>query len=78
MTCKELIDFLDEYVEGGLSAARRRQFERHLAVCEDCVNYLASYKQTMEAGKWAFGPVDGPVPSEVPAGLLKAVLAAME
>ena len=49
ITCHELIDFLDDYVEGELSEEGRAKFERHLAVCPSCVAFLESYRETVAA-----------------------------
>jgi anti-sigma factor RsiW len=79
VTCRELIGFLDDYLDGGLDAPVRQRFEEHLRVCIDCTNYLDSYRRTIALGKAAFAPAatpDAPTPSDVPAGLLKAILAA--
>jgi anti-sigma factor RsiW len=80
MTCRELIDFLDDYLAGDLPADQRTAFDRHLSLCVDCRNYLASYKDTIRLGKSAFAadapPMDRDVPADVPDGLLKAILAA--
>ena len=79
MTCQELINFLDDYVADTLSTEERRRFEEHLRICVDCANYLDSYRRTIALGKAAFAPSatpDAPAPADVPAGLLKAILAA--
>jgi len=47
MTCRELIEFLDDYVDGRLSAMERAKFEVHLAICRDCRAYLRSYRDTI-------------------------------
>lgn len=71
-TCKELLDFLDDYVSGHLSAPERLDFERHLAVCPPCVDYLRSYEQTIRLGKAACTGAGEEPPEE----LIKAILAA--
>jgi anti-sigma factor RsiW len=48
MTCREILDFLMEYLDGNLSAAQRAMFEEHFAVCPSCVAYLHNYRQTMK------------------------------
>lgn len=74
LTCRELTEFLDDYLAGALAADRRAVFERHLAVCPDCRNYLASYRTTVRLVKAA-----GEVAMQgVPEGLVKAVVAARE
>jgi hypothetical protein len=35
-------------VTGGLAATVARSFERHLAICPDCVAFLKTYKKTIE------------------------------
>lgn len=74
MTCRELIDFLADYLDGTLAAPVRHEFERHLNVCPSCVNYLEGYKQTIRLGKAALAPCDDPTP--VPEELLRAIRAA--
>lgn len=49
------------------------EFERHLAVCASCINYLKTYEQTVILAK-ASG--DDPVPEDVPESLIQAILAA--
>jgi anti-sigma factor RsiW len=47
LTCRELIEFLDDYVDGRLSEERHSMFERHLSGCVECVDYLDSYQRTV-------------------------------
>jgi len=47
ITCRQLIDFIVDYVEGTLDEMERLDFERHLSVCRSCVAYLESYRETM-------------------------------
>lgn len=76
ITCRELIDFIAEYLAGGLTLEQRYEFERHLRVCPSCVNYLNSYKETMRLGREAMRPSDEAVDASVPKGLVEAVRAA--
>ena len=76
MTCRELTDFLADYLSDELAAPQRDAFERHLAACSACRRYLASYRATIEMGKAALRPSDDDVPPEVPEGLVHAILAA--
>ena len=77
MTCKELVSFLMDYLNGELSAAERRTFDEHLAGCPDCVAYLASYRKAVRLGKAACRE-DGAVPSDVPEDVVRAVIAAQK
>ena len=78
MTCRELIDFLMQYLDGELSEEQRREFDRHLAVCKPCVDYLANYRQAVALGRAALAPTEAPIPATVPEDLVKAVLAAIQ
>jgi predicted anti-sigma-YlaC factor YlaD len=74
ITCRELAEFLDDYVAGALAAERRAVFEEHLVVCPDCRNFLGSYRRTIGMVKCA----GEAVPRDVPAELVRAVLAARD
>jgi len=74
VTCQEFIDFLLDYDEGVLPPEQRGRFDAHLAVCLDCVNYLASYRAAKALGKAAFSAGNEPLPAEVPAELIQAIL----
>ena len=76
MTCRELIDFLMAYLDGELPADRRAVFDAHLAVCEDCRRYLATYRETVALGQDACAEDDAPVDESVPEELVGAILAA--
>jgi len=76
MTCKDFIEFLLDYIEGGLPKAQQALFEEHLSVCSSCVAYLSNYRDTLALSKAAFFESDGPVPEEVPEDLVAAVLSA--
>lgn len=77
MTCRELIDFLMHYLDGELAPEQRSVFDAHLAVCDACRRYLATYEESVALGKAACGDdPDQPVPPEVPEELVQAILAA--
>lgn len=76
ITCRELIEFLFLYLEGGLPPDRAVEFERHLSVCDSCVKYLATYKDTIALGKAACAELDSPVGDEVPEDLVLAIRSA--
>lgn len=71
ITCRELIEFLDAYVANELAAARREEFDRHLAVCASCIAYLHTYRDTIHLTHSVDEPSD--VPSEVVAAILAAL-----
>ncbi len=76
ITCKQLISFIADYLEGALDAETLHEFERHLAVCPSCVAYLASYRETILVAKTAANPpmvlVDE-APEELIAGILECI-----
>lgn len=76
LTCRELIAFIHDYLEGGLPETERARFEEHLAVCPACVAYLSSYEDTVRLAKAAYCDPEGPVPEDVPDELVSAILAA--
>jgi anti-sigma factor RsiW len=47
LTCKELVELVTDYLEGTLPASERERFERHLADCDGCTNYLAQMHRTI-------------------------------
>jgi anti-sigma factor RsiW len=49
MTCREAIDVLAEYLEATLDQAAARQLAAHLAECDECRAYLATYRRTVGA-----------------------------
>ena len=55
MTCRDFADFLNSYADGELEQAEREAFDAHLAICPDCVQYLAQYLDTIAAAPEAFG-----------------------
>ena len=76
MTCREFADFLFDYHAGDLPEEEKVAFDRHLALCTNCVEYLRQYQATVQAGRAAFAASDAEVPPEVPEQLVKAILAA--
>ena len=77
LSCREFIEFLMAYQEGELPQEERRVFDEHLARCPYCVDYLRSYQAAVDLGKAAFRASQEPLPEEVPAELVDAILAAL-
>ncbi len=44
MPCRELIEVITEYLEGGLSPEDRTRFEEHLEACSACRMYLDQFE----------------------------------
>ena len=47
MTCRELVQLITDYLEGGLSRRDRRRFERHLRGCDGCPTYVEQMRETV-------------------------------
>ena len=75
LTCREFIDFLDDYVEGKQAPDVRAEFERHLVDCPDCVDYLKTYRDTISLAREACSKDPSlSAPDEVPEELIQAIL----
>ncbi len=48
LTCREVVELVTEYLEGGLSMQDRLDFERHLVWCSWCRDYLDQMRTTIE------------------------------
>lgn len=74
-TCRELIDFLMDYLDGELAPRVHELFDEHLAVCGDCRAYLDSYRETVKMAVAVCGEGEG-LPDDVPEDLVEAILKA--
>jgi anti-sigma factor RsiW len=74
ISCREFVEFLDQYLANELAPDRRAVFERHLTICTDCTAYVDSYRKTMRLSREALqGSL---LPLDVPEDLVRAILAA--
>lgn len=76
MTCREFVEFLDDYLSDELPEDVRVAFDRHLAGCADCTAYLRTYEKTIRLAKAVCAEPEGPVPDGVPEDLVRSILAA--
>jgi len=53
MTCHDVIDVLIDYLDQVLTPEVAADLERHLAGCEPCRAYLATYRRTRALGAQA-------------------------
>jgi len=49
MTCREVVDLINDYLEQTLPLGERARFERHLDDCPHCVVYLEQMRATLAA-----------------------------
>jgi len=47
LVCQQVVELVTNYLEDALSAADRKRFERHLAGCPHCTEYLAQMRETI-------------------------------
>jgi anti-sigma factor RsiW len=47
IVCQQAVELVTDYLEGALSQPARRRFERHLAKCPHCAEYLAQMRKTI-------------------------------
>lgn len=76
MKCREFVEFLMAYDDGELPEDQRASFERHMRDCPPCVTYLETYRETVCLGHQLCQDPEGPVPEDVPEGLVQAILTA--
>jgi mycothiol system anti-sigma-R factor len=73
VTCQQLIDFLMSYLDNELPPGQRAEFDRHMAACPSCVDYVKTYEKTILLAKTC---TSESVPDEVPESLVQAILEA--
>jgi anti-sigma factor RsiW len=76
LTCRQLIEFLDDYVDGTLPQHARETFESHLGSCEECCDFLRSYRETIRLTRECCCDQAESERREVPEELVRAILAA--
>ena len=47
IVCQQAVELVTDYLEGALSRTDRRRFEKHLAGCPHCTEYLAQMRETI-------------------------------
>jgi anti-sigma factor RsiW len=47
LVCRQVVELVTDYLEDALSAVDRQRFERHLAGCPHCTEYLAQMRETI-------------------------------
>jgi anti-sigma factor RsiW len=48
MRCRQVVDKISEYLDGGLDPEMVRELERHLEHCEDCRVVVDTTRKTVE------------------------------
>ena len=73
ITCRELIGFIADYMEGQLPPVALDDFHRHIAHCVSCRAYLQSYEWTIRLGKVSVLENESTL-EEAPEELVQAIL----
>jgi anti-sigma factor RsiW len=47
LVCQQAVELVTDYLENALDRAGRRRFEKHLAGCPHCTEYLAQMRATI-------------------------------
>ena len=47
ISCQELVEFVTDYLEGGMPPELRVRFERHVESCPGCRTYLEQMRATI-------------------------------
>jgi hypothetical protein len=66
LNCQQLVDFCLDFLDESLPEETRREFQRHLGCCGDCVTFLETYKRTPQVSREIFAV-------QMPASLKEAV-----
>lgn len=76
ISCKEICQFLCDYVDHELPAAQRESFLQHMRDCPPCAEYLRQYEGTIKACKRCMCPGHAKPPPP-PDDLVNAIMKAM-
>jgi predicted anti-sigma-YlaC factor YlaD len=75
LTCRELVERLDDYLSRALAPGVGRSVDTHLAECASCRSYTSTYDRTIRLARAALASGGRPAPSETTEDLVRAVLA---
>ena len=76
MNCREIVEFLMDYIDDELPEHVKACFDMHLQMCPPCVEYLKSYRQTIQIAKTCCHDDPASKCEQVPEELIQAILAA--
>ena len=75
MSCKDVTEFLSDYLDGALPMRQRLAFKLHLLMCRDCRKYLDSYVTTVKLANTLRKPTEPEEVLPIPEELVQAILA---
>jgi anti-sigma factor RsiW len=47
IACQQAVEMVTDYLEDILERGEKQRFEKHLAVCQHCTEYLAQVRETI-------------------------------
>ena len=47
LSCKEVVEIVNDYLEGAMSPHDRERFDAHLSICDGCTNYVEQMRETI-------------------------------
>lgn len=74
LTCRQVEEFLMDYLERRLDFWMSLQFRFHLFMCPNCTKYIQDYKNTIALEKKVFENPEDEAIGNVPDGILQAIL----
>ena len=48
LTCRELVELVTNYLDDALAPREQARFERHIAGCPNCTEYLRQLRMTLQ------------------------------
>ena len=48
-TCKQIAQLIADYLTDKLRPTLKAEFEKHLSLCPDCVNFINTYRKTVQS-----------------------------
>ena len=73
MTCRELEEFIVDYIDGNLPYSKKIMFVFHLIMCDECNSYINAYKKSIELGKKHFEEIDKDLQVDPPDKLIEII-----
>lgn len=70
MTCREVAEFLFDYVSGALPPELTVEFEGHVSRCENCREFLKQYRTTVSASAKVWPDDEAQAPDDLVAAIL--------
>ena len=76
LTCRQVEEFLLDYLEGQVSLWTKIKFRYHMHICDDCRKFLEDYRNAVALGRRIFNHPDDDATGNVPEKLLEAIMKA--